>query len=164
MLAAVCCFALAMQQEEPLPAVKAKPALAEPATETAAPPVVPRKIETPLPPVKALNPRPPAPPADAMALPPAPPADTMPLPAPAVDTQPLPPAPIPETDDPRRGMFFLAAIALLGVGVFALLIRRRSEPVDAPAIESPGSDASQPHFPSSPDHSHRDEDVRGLRR
>jgi hypothetical protein len=167
MLAAVCCFALAMQQEpipsttqqEPLPAVKAKPTVDQPAekddTEVAAPPVVPRKVEPALPPVKALRPHPAAPLADTMPPPPAPRADTAP---------PLPPAPVPETDDPRRGMAILAAIALAGVGLFVMLIRRRSEPIDARAIESPGSDASPQHSPSSPDHSRRDEDARDLRR
>ena len=68
-----------------------------------------------------------------------------------------------EEEEPQKsnGALMLLLIAIFGVGLFALFMR--SEPVDIRAIESPESDEPQPHSLSSPDRSHLDADVLGLR-
>lgn len=88
-----------------------------------------------------------------------------------------------------NGVFMLLLLAVLGVGLFAILMRNPNEntltariiateklpapvepirkvsgPIDTRASGSPGSGEPQQHSPSAPDRSHRDGDVLGLRR
>jgi hypothetical protein len=119
-------------------------------------------------------------------------AAPVPAPAPAPISSPqtatTAPAPAPAQKDAfPTGIVMLLLLALIGIGLFAMIMRTPKEERMPPIIEqkppapveplrraagqneargsgSLGSVEPPPHSPSSPDHSHHDGGVRGLRR